>query len=34
MNFITFKGAGGSADLKTSKSTILSLNRHNFSNTF
>ena len=28
-----FKGAVGSADLKISKSTLLSLNHHNFSNT-
>ena len=29
----TFKGAVGSADLKISKSALLSLNHHNFSNT-
>ena len=28
-----FKGAVGSADLKISKSALLSLNHHNFSNT-
>ena len=28
-----FKGAGGSADLKITKSAPLSLNHHNFSNT-
>ena len=29
----TFKGAVGSADLKISKSALLSLNHHRFSNT-
>ena len=31
--FSDFKGAVGSADLKISKSALLSLNHHNFSNT-
>ena len=30
---MTFKGAGRSANLKISKSALLSLNHHNFSNT-
>ena len=30
---VSFKGAVGSADLKISKSALLSLNHHNFSNT-
>ena len=31
--YISFNGAVGSADLKISKSALLSLNDHNFSNT-
>ena len=31
--FVNIKGAVGSAGLKISKSAILSLNHHNFSNT-
>ena len=30
---VVFKGSAGSADLKISKSALLSLNHHNFSNT-
>ena len=32
-SFENLKGAVGSADLKISKSALLSLNHHNFSNT-
>ena len=32
-NLYVFKGSVGSADLKISKSALLSLNHHNFSNT-
>ena len=32
-NIFRLKGAVGSADLKISKSALLSLNHHNFSNT-
>ena len=31
--YVSFKGAVGSADLKISKSALLFLNHHNFSNT-
>ena len=33
MSFVTVKDAGGLAGLKISKSAILPLSRHNFSNT-
>ena len=33
LQLIEVKGAGRSADLKISKSALLSLNHHNFSNT-
>ena len=32
-NLVAIKGAVGSEDLKISKSALLSLNHHNFSNT-